>query len=100
MERQEAILGSLHQSESLNVTSVYGRYKSLKTLSIFYEQNDYFYANMSCSSEVTYIYEMPINFLKENYSAAPGCNNKPPALFTAVITISETRVRPVLEDVL
>lgn len=29
-----------------------------------YEWNGYFYVNMSCSAEVSYLYETPINFLK------------------------------------
>lgn len=49
---------------SFDLMSVYGRHKSWKTLSIFYEWNEYFKANMSCSAEVTYLYETPINFVK------------------------------------
>lgn len=80
---------------SLDLTSVYGRYKSLKTLSIFYEWNEYFYAIMSCSAEVTYSYETPINFLKVG-----STRTQQQAAFIVMISILEASMKPILEEAL
>lgn len=80
---------------SLDLTSVYGRYKSLKTPSIFYEWNEYFYAIMNCSAEVTYSYGTPINFLKVG-----STRTQQQAAFIVMISILETSMKPILEEAL